>query len=312
MGVLFSGWYTERRWIEAVERWNFLLGWNRDCYDSRYRDSVTVDPVESKVIRQVNYAIRWDPCFLYLSWRENEQYFTSIQFYPPTSQEIWQDTAGKFFHWAVKCGWWMQVKQYSPHIFVKYTKNAGFSWASAPGVLEGRLPMPLVIIGFTYGESPSFKVLGSMLRLGLSGPTSPATISPVGNVNKEKSWRRRRSRLKLIASRLHWVTWGQGWLPCQRTSWQKLGTPAVGGLLSDLCWPRPILLLPSSFFLFSSLLLSPHWLLEGSKLPIGPSKPSMSWPSWLTEAHHSPSVPSTCWARLLVAFMSCWRWFGEM
>ena len=137
-------------------------------------------------------------------------------------------------------------------------KNAGFSWASAPGLLEGRLPMPLVIIGFTYGESPSFKVLGSMLRLGLSGPTSPATISPVGNVNKEKSWRRRRSRLKLIASRLHWVTWRQGWLPCRRTSWQKLGTPAVGGLLSDLCWPRPILLLPSSFFLFSSLLLSPH------------------------------------------------------
>jgi len=43
VGVLFSGWYTERRWIEAVER---------------YRDSVTVDPVESKVIRQVNYAIR--------------------------------------------------------------------------------------------------------------------------------------------------------------------------------------------------------------------------------------------------------------
>ena len=28
--------------------------------NSRYRDSVTVDPVESKVIRQVNYAIRWD------------------------------------------------------------------------------------------------------------------------------------------------------------------------------------------------------------------------------------------------------------
>ena len=29
-----------------------------NSYDSRYRDSVTVDPVESKVIRQVNYAIR--------------------------------------------------------------------------------------------------------------------------------------------------------------------------------------------------------------------------------------------------------------
>ena len=77
MGVLFSGWYTERRWIEAVERWNFLLSWNRDFSNSRYRDSVTVDPVESKVIRQVNYAIRWDLCFLYLSWRENEQYFIS-------------------------------------------------------------------------------------------------------------------------------------------------------------------------------------------------------------------------------------------
>jgi len=42
-GCLFSGWYTERRYIEAVER---------------YRDVVTVDPVETKLVKQVRYAIR--------------------------------------------------------------------------------------------------------------------------------------------------------------------------------------------------------------------------------------------------------------
>lgn len=43
LGELFSGWYTERRYIEAVER---------------YRDVVLVDSVEDKVIRQARYAIR--------------------------------------------------------------------------------------------------------------------------------------------------------------------------------------------------------------------------------------------------------------
>ena len=42
-GSLFSGWYTERRYVDAIDR---------------YRDVVLVDSVEAVVIKQVKYAIR--------------------------------------------------------------------------------------------------------------------------------------------------------------------------------------------------------------------------------------------------------------
>ena len=42
-GTLFSGWYTERRYVEAIDR---------------YRDVVLVDSVETPVIKQVKYAVR--------------------------------------------------------------------------------------------------------------------------------------------------------------------------------------------------------------------------------------------------------------
>lgn len=42
-GCLFSGWYTERRYVDAIDR---------------YRDVVLVDSVEALVIKQVKYAIR--------------------------------------------------------------------------------------------------------------------------------------------------------------------------------------------------------------------------------------------------------------
>jgi len=42
-GSLFSGWYTERRYVDAIDR---------------YRDVVLVDSVEALIIKQVKYAIR--------------------------------------------------------------------------------------------------------------------------------------------------------------------------------------------------------------------------------------------------------------
>lgn len=42
-GSLFSGWYTERRYVDAIDR---------------YRDVVLVDTVEALIIKQVRYAIR--------------------------------------------------------------------------------------------------------------------------------------------------------------------------------------------------------------------------------------------------------------
>ena len=42
-GCLFSGWYTERRYVDAIDR---------------YRDVVLVDSIEALIIKQVKYAIR--------------------------------------------------------------------------------------------------------------------------------------------------------------------------------------------------------------------------------------------------------------
>eukprot|EP00092_Neocalanus_flemingeri_P008964 GFUD01009645.1.p1 GENE.GFUD01009645.1~~GFUD01009645.1.p1 ORF type:complete len:484 (+),score=137.53 GFUD01009645.1:53-1504(+) len=42
-GSLFSGWYTERRYVDAIDR---------------YRDVILVDSVEALIIKQVKYAIR--------------------------------------------------------------------------------------------------------------------------------------------------------------------------------------------------------------------------------------------------------------
>jgi len=42
-GCLFSGWYTERRYVDAIDR---------------YRDVILVDSIESMIIKQVKYAIR--------------------------------------------------------------------------------------------------------------------------------------------------------------------------------------------------------------------------------------------------------------
>lgn len=42
-GKLFSGWYTERRYVDAIER---------------YKDVIVVDNVEADVIKQIRYAIR--------------------------------------------------------------------------------------------------------------------------------------------------------------------------------------------------------------------------------------------------------------
>jgi len=43
IGKLFSGWYTERRYVDAIER---------------YKDVIVVDNVEADVIKQIRYAIR--------------------------------------------------------------------------------------------------------------------------------------------------------------------------------------------------------------------------------------------------------------
>ena len=43
MGYLFSGWYTERRYVDPIDR---------------YRDVILVDDVEAVVLKQVKYAIR--------------------------------------------------------------------------------------------------------------------------------------------------------------------------------------------------------------------------------------------------------------
>lgn len=40
---MFSGWYTEKRYIDAIDR---------------YRDVIVVDSAELVIIKQVNYAIR--------------------------------------------------------------------------------------------------------------------------------------------------------------------------------------------------------------------------------------------------------------
>ena len=42
-GYLFSGWYTERRYVDAIDR---------------YRDVIVVDGVESVIIKQIKYAIK--------------------------------------------------------------------------------------------------------------------------------------------------------------------------------------------------------------------------------------------------------------
>ena len=43
VGYLFSGWYTERRYVDPIDR---------------YRDVILVDDVEAVVLKQVKYAIR--------------------------------------------------------------------------------------------------------------------------------------------------------------------------------------------------------------------------------------------------------------
>ena len=43
VGYLFSGWYTERRYVDPIDR---------------YRDVILVDNVEAVVLKQVKYAIR--------------------------------------------------------------------------------------------------------------------------------------------------------------------------------------------------------------------------------------------------------------
>jgi len=54
-GKLFSGWYTERRFIDAIDR---------------YKDVIVIDNVETQVIKQIKYAIRKsnkilaDNCFI--------------------------------------------------------------------------------------------------------------------------------------------------------------------------------------------------------------------------------------------------------
>jgi len=62
-GKLFSGWYTERRYVDAIER---------------YKDVIVVDNVEADVIKQIRYAIRKskkilaENCFVGLSVGNDE------------------------------------------------------------------------------------------------------------------------------------------------------------------------------------------------------------------------------------------------
>ena len=59
-GYLFSGWYTERRYVDAIDRYARTNFNDNSCnvLFIRYRDVILVDSVETMVIKQIKYAIR--------------------------------------------------------------------------------------------------------------------------------------------------------------------------------------------------------------------------------------------------------------